>query len=46
MAYLVAVIVFLPVPLLVAVFILPGVIWLAVFGLAVPAVLVEKRGDA
>ena len=43
-AYLVAVIVFLPVPLLVAVFILPGVIWLAVFGLAVPAVLVEKRG--
>jgi len=43
-AYLVAVIVFLPVPLLVAIFILPGVIWLAVFGLAVPAVLVEKRG--
>ena len=43
-AYLVAVVVFLPVPLLVAIFILPGVIWLAVFGLAVPAVLVEKRG--
>jgi hypothetical protein len=43
-AYLVAVVVFLPVPLLVAIFILPGVIWLAVFGLAVPAVLVEERG--
>ena len=43
-AYLVAVVVFLPVPLLVAIFILPGVVWLAVFGLAVPAVLVEERG--
>ena len=47
MAYLVGgCIVFLPVPLLVAVFILPGVIWLALFGLAVPAVLVEKRRRA
>lgn len=43
-AYLVAVLVFLPVPLLVAIFILPGVVWLSLFGLAVPAVLVEGLG--
>ncbi len=43
-AYVVAVLVFLPVPLLVAVFILPGLVWLSLFGLAVPAVLVEGLG--
>ena len=44
LAYVVAVLIFLPVPLLVAVFILPGLIWLSLFGLAVPAVLVEGLG--
>ena len=43
-AYLVAVIVFLPVPLLVTIYILPGLAWLALFGLAVPAALVEDLG--
>ena len=43
-AYVVAVVIFLPVPLFVAVFILPGLIWLSLFGLAVPAVLVEGLG--
>ncbi len=43
-AYLVAVLVFLPVPLLVALYILPGLAWLAFFGLAVPAALVEGLG--
>jgi hypothetical protein len=36
--------VFLPVPFLVIVFILPGIAWLALTGLAVPAALVERRG--
>ena len=36
--------VFLPVPVLVAVFILPGLVWLSLFGLTVPAVLVEGLG--
>jgi hypothetical protein len=44
LAYLLAVLIFLPVPLFVAVFILPGLIWLSLFGLAVPAVLVEGLG--
>ncbi len=43
-AYLLAVVVFLPVPLLAALFIVPGLIWLSLFGLAVPAVLVEGVG--
>jgi hypothetical protein len=43
-AYVVAVLVFLPVPLLVAFYILPGLAWLAFFGLAVPAALVEGLG--
>ena len=43
-AYLVAVLVFLPFPLLVAIYILPGLAWLALFGLAVPAALVENLG--
>lgn len=43
-AYCVAFVLFLPVPLLVAVFILPALVWLSLFGLAVPAVLVEGLG--
>jgi hypothetical protein len=43
-AYLVAVLVFLPVPLLVAFYILPALAWLALFGLAVPAALLEDLG--
>jgi hypothetical protein len=43
-AYVVAVVVFVPVPLLVALFILPSLVWLSLFGLAVPAALVEERG--
>jgi hypothetical protein len=44
LAYVLAVVIFLPVPLFVAVFILPGLIWLSLFGLAVPAILVEGLG--
>jgi hypothetical protein len=43
-AYCLAVVLFLPVPLLVAIFILPALVWLSLFGLAVPAVLVEGLG--
>jgi hypothetical protein len=43
-AYVLAVVLFLPVPLLVAVFILPGLVWLSLVGLSVPAVLVERLG--
>jgi hypothetical protein len=41
-AYLLAVVLFLPVPLLVTLFILPGLVGLSLVGLAVPAVLVER----
>jgi hypothetical protein len=41
-AYIVAVVVFVPVPLLVVFYILPALAWLALFGLAVPAALVEN----
>ncbi len=44
LAYLVAVVIFLPVPLFVAIFILPGLVWLSLFALAVPAILVEGLG--
>jgi len=43
-AYVVAVLVFLPFPFLTAVYVLPGVVWLALVGLAVPAALVEGLG--
>jgi hypothetical protein len=43
-AYVTGVLVFLPFPFLAAVFVLPGLIWLALFGLAVPASLVEGLG--
>jgi hypothetical protein len=38
------VLVFLPFPLLVTVFVLPGLAWLALLGLSVPAALVERLG--
>lgn len=40
-AYVTGVLVFLPFPFLVTVFVLPGLVWLALFGLAVPAALVD-----
>jgi len=43
-AYLLAVVLFLPVPLLVALFILPGLVWLSFVGLSIPVVLVEGLG--
>jgi hypothetical protein len=43
-AYLVGLIVYLPFPALRALFILPGIAWFALFGLAVPASLVETLG--
>lgn len=43
-ALLVAVIVFLPFPLLATLYILPGLAWLALVGLSVPAALVEGCG--
>ena len=42
--YACAVLVFAPVPILIRVFLLPGVAWLALFGLAVPAAMVERLG--
>jgi hypothetical protein len=43
-AYAVGMIVFLPFPLLVVLYVLPGLAWLALVGLAVPAALVERLG--
>ena len=40
-AYAIGVLVFLPFPFLAAVFVLPGIVWLAFVGLAVPAAFVE-----
>jgi hypothetical protein len=40
----VAMLVFAPIPILVRVFVLPAVAWLALFGLAVPAAAVERLG--
>jgi hypothetical protein len=36
--------VFAPVPILIRAFLLPGLAWLALFGLAVPAAMVERLG--
>lgn len=44
LAYAAGVLVFVPFPLLATLFILPGLAWLALFGLVVPAILVEGRG--
>jgi hypothetical protein len=43
-AYLVALIVFLPFPILVRLYVLPGVAWFGLFGLAVPAAVHERLG--
>jgi hypothetical protein len=43
-AVVTGVLVFAPVPFLTALLILPGLIWLAFFGLAVPVVLIEEKG--
>ncbi len=43
-AYVTGVVVFVPFPFLVTLFILPGLAWLALFALAVPAALVERLG--
>jgi hypothetical protein len=43
-AYLLALLIFAPVPFLVRLLVLPAVAWLALFGLAVPASLVEQLG--
>jgi hypothetical protein len=43
-AYALAVLVFVPFPLLASLFVLPGVAWLALVGLAVPAAMVERLG--
>jgi hypothetical protein len=43
-AYAIGVLVFVPFPFLAAFFILPGLVWLALVGLAVPAAFVEELG--
>ncbi len=43
-AYLVGVLVWLPAPILLRLYILPSVAWLALFGLAVPAIVQEQLG--
>jgi hypothetical protein len=43
-AYVTGVLVFIPFPFLAVVYVLPGLAWLALFGLAVPAALVEELG--
>jgi hypothetical protein len=43
-AFAAAVVVFLPFPVLVRLYLLPGLIWLALFGLSVPAAVVERLG--
>jgi len=41
-AYGTAVLLFIPFPFLVTLFILPGLVWFALFGLAIPALLAER----
>jgi hypothetical protein len=43
-AFAAAVLVFLPFPVLVRLYLLPGLVWLAVFGLSVPAAVAERLG--
>jgi hypothetical protein len=43
-AFAAALLVFLPFPILVRLFLLPGLVWFALFGLAVPAAVVERLG--
>lgn len=44
LAFAAGALVFVPFPLLASLFILPGLAWLALFGLVVPAILLEDRG--
>jgi hypothetical protein len=44
LAYAIGVLVFAPAPVLTTAFIIPALAWLALFGMAVPAVLLEQRG--
>jgi len=41
-AFVAALLVFLPFPILVRLYLLPGLVWLALFGLSVPAAVVER----
>lgn len=41
-AYAVALVVYLPFPVLLRLYLLPGIVWFAVFGLAVPAAVTEE----
>jgi hypothetical protein len=43
-AYVIGVLVFIPFPFLTALFVLPGLLWLSLFGLSVPAAVVEDLG--
>jgi hypothetical protein len=43
-AYAVALIVYIPFPVLVRLYVLPGVVWFALIGLAVPAAVIEGLG--
>ena len=43
-AFVTALVVFLPFPILVRLYILPGLVWFALLGLAVPAAVAEKLG--
>ena len=43
-AFVAALLIFLPFPILVRLFLLPGLVWFALFGLAVPAAVAERLG--
>jgi hypothetical protein len=43
-AWVLALVLFVPVPVLVRIYVVPGIAWLALFGLAVPASMVEGLG--
>lgn len=43
-AFAAALLVFVPVPILVRLYVLPALVWLALFGLAVPAAVAERLG--
>jgi hypothetical protein len=42
LAYVTAVLIFIPFPFLATLFVLPGLVWLGLFGLAIPAMLAEE----
>ena len=43
-AYVVALVIYIPFPVLLRLYVLPGIVWFALFGLAVPAAVVEGLG--